>query len=667
MLETDTIASTTELTEGPLLKIDLNGAAYRDKLRGCWVGKNAGGTLGTPIEEAWGRDEPFDIWWYPELREGGLPNDDLEMQLVWLTALEQVGPNLTARDLARYWLDHIGYNWDEYGLSKTNLRLGLVPPVSGGFNNWFVDCMGCPIRSEVWACVAPGMPRLAAQYAYEDAICDHAGGESVYGELFNVAIQSAAFVVSDPRKLIDIGLSYVPEGSETAKAIRAALQAMDDGLDWKAARRKVLEATPHHVAQYSPLNMGFQVIGLLAGKDFGDALCITVNCGYDTDSSGGSIGSWWGIMAGDSNLPRKWTEPFGDAISTNESWGGVRHLSDGSTPIPSTLPEVVDRLVTAAHTVLRAKGALNESSIISVTEESLYADDSVRELWSRDPLVVRFPEAELTTSVRYDDGTPAVAPNTEAHFTTTLTNPHPDPVVATARLIVPKGWSAPEEQRVSIAPASATDVSWAVAVPGRADLENSNRLFVVVDAEGYPQEPATPVVLIGANALRITGSIAADAGADSASLLDLELAPERPSDSADSRTGEWTEISAAGNAVPAAALPKAGGVSYLQTFLRADEPIDVLLGVDSGGPVKAWLNGTELMSLDRFRPIRPSYGGSKDGYSEAHLDEGWNELLVKFVRAAGDPESECHILVSSADQLHHGLPRLGRTRFPSDV
>ena len=646
-----------------MLEIDLTSATFRDKLRGCWVGKNAGGTLGTPIEEAWGRDEPFDIWWYPELREGGLPNDDLEMQLVWLTALEQVGPGLKARDLARYWLDHIGYNWDEYGLSKTNLRLGLVPPVSGGFNNWFVDCMGCPIRSEVWACIAPGIPRLAAQYAYEDAICDHAGGESVYGELFNAAIQSAAFVVSDPRKLIDIGLSYVPKGSQTAKAVLAALRAVDEGLDWKAARRRVLEATPHHVAQFSPINMGFQVIGLLAGRDFGEALCITVNCGYDTDSSGGSIGSWWGIMAGDSNLPKKWTEPLGATISTNESWGGVRHLTDGTTPIPSTLPEIVDRLVAAAGTVLRAKGLL-DGTMIRVSEESLYADDSVRELWTRDPLVVQFPEAQLTTAIRYDR-TPAVVPGATAHVTTTLSNPHPDPIQATARIVVPTGWTAPLEQHISVPAASKADIEWLIPVPGRPVLENSNRLFMSVEVVGYPQEPATPIVLIGSAGMRITGTIPGAEGADEAALLEQKFEPEKGTNPS-ARGGNWTLISAEGNAVPAAALPEPGGVSYLQTFLYADEETNVTLGVDAGGPVKAWLNGDDLFSLNRYRPIRPSYGGSKDAYVDVPLRQGMNELLVKFARGAEGPTTECHILVSSADTLHHGLPQIGRTRFPWD-
>lgn len=163
-----------EATTAELI-LDLAGADYYDRVYGCWQGKNAGGTLGTPLEKAFGEEEPFDVWWYPELAEGGLPNDDLEMQLAWLKAAEEVGPELTARDMAGYWLDHIGYNFDEYGLSKGNLRLGLEPPVSGSHNNWFIDCMGSPIRSEIWACIAPGAPRVAARLAIQDAICDHAG------------------------------------------------------------------------------------------------------------------------------------------------------------------------------------------------------------------------------------------------------------------------------------------------------------------------------------------------------------------------------------------------------------------------------------------------------------------------------------------------------------
>ena len=123
---------------------------------------------------------------------------------------------------------------------------------------------------------------------------------------------------------------------------------------------------------------------------------------------------------------------------------------------------------------------------------------------------------------------------------------------------------------------------------------------------------------------------------------------------------------AEGNALPADALPAAGEVRYVQTFLHTEEAMDAHLGIDSGGPTKAWLNGHELFSLDRYRPIRPSYAGSKDAYADARLEAGWNELLVKLVRAADDPGFDCHLLLSTADRLHHGLPQIGRTQFPWD-
>ena len=177
--------------------------------------------------------------------------------------------------------------------------------MSGYFNNWFRDCMGSPIRSEIWACLAPGAPELAARYAYEDAIVDHAGGESVWGEMFNAALQSAAFVQSDPQVLLDIALSYIPNTSLTAKAVQTARDAHRDGVDWKTARRRVLEATPHYNSQFSPINLGFQTIGWLYGKDFGDTLCTTVNCGYDTDCTGATVGALLGILGGRAGLPAR--------------------------------------------------------------------------------------------------------------------------------------------------------------------------------------------------------------------------------------------------------------------------------------------------------------------------------------------------------------------------
>ena len=58
----------------------MNTAILYDKIYACWLGKNIGGTLGTPVE---GRMEVMDLTWYPRLDpRGALPNDDLDLQLL---------------------------------------------------------------------------------------------------------------------------------------------------------------------------------------------------------------------------------------------------------------------------------------------------------------------------------------------------------------------------------------------------------------------------------------------------------------------------------------------------------------------------------------------------------------------------------------------------------
>ena len=94
---------------------------------------------------------------------------------------------------------------------------------------------------------------------------------------------------------------------------------MKSGMDWKEARNFVWRNSYSPIAQYSPVNLGFQTIGWLYGEDFGDAICKAVNCGYDTDCTGATLGAMLGIILGRSGLPEKWVEPLSDRIATNSS------------------------------------------------------------------------------------------------------------------------------------------------------------------------------------------------------------------------------------------------------------------------------------------------------------------------------------------------------------
>lgn len=131
----------------------LNLATYKDKVHACWVGKNIGGTMGTPYE---GRREVLDVKGYTTEPNVVLPNDDLDLQLVWLHAMETIGPySLDCKRLGEFWISYITPFWNEYGLGKTNMRHGMLPPLAGDYRNNWKDSNGAWIRTEIWASLAP--------------------------------------------------------------------------------------------------------------------------------------------------------------------------------------------------------------------------------------------------------------------------------------------------------------------------------------------------------------------------------------------------------------------------------------------------------------------------------------------------------------------------------
>ena len=307
---------------------------YKDKILGCLYGKNIGGTLGAPFECYRG---VYDVTIYTQDTSKPIPNDDVDLQLVWLRAVELEKGRLDSHVLAEYWSTYISASLSEYGTGKNNFRMGIRPPLSGHLRNRNRDSNGAWIRTEIWACLAAGHPDVAVRYALEDAMVDHSG-EGVYSAIFLAAMQSAAFVESDPYKLISIGLSYIPEDCGITKGVHTVMECKEKGMDWKQARKALFQAVPgsfgmmggYYKGQIpeedvpvgengydAPSNVGIIIIGLLYGEgDFGRSICLATNCGEDTDCTAGSLGALLGIISGKSNLPEKWVKGCSDEIST---------------------------------------------------------------------------------------------------------------------------------------------------------------------------------------------------------------------------------------------------------------------------------------------------------------------------------------------------------------
>lgn len=73
---------------------------YRDKVMGCWAGKNIGGILGAPFESK--RQVNHVDFYQQDLTMGPPPNDDLDLQIVWLSAIERYGRQVNASILGEY-------------------------------------------------------------------------------------------------------------------------------------------------------------------------------------------------------------------------------------------------------------------------------------------------------------------------------------------------------------------------------------------------------------------------------------------------------------------------------------------------------------------------------------------------------------------------------------
>jgi ADP-ribosylglycohydrolase len=297
---------------------------YYKKVLGGWLGKTVGGTLGAPYE---GQKELLKLSFYNPVPQGGVPNDDLDLQLVWLDALKRHGPDLDANILAEKWLAHITYPFDEYGVAIANLKSGLTPPISGFYNNPFHDCMGSPIRSEIWAFISPGNPLKAIEYAWQDAIVDHAF-EGVWGEVFLAAVESMAFVESEAEALIEYGLAAIPGDCRVSRAVQDTIKWYHQGLPWQETRERILQYHGHHNFTDCPQNIAFIILGwLYGGGDFGKSITAAVNCGYDTDCTGATLGAILGVIAGADGIPKKWLEPIGHEIVT----GGIVGIKTPAT------------------------------------------------------------------------------------------------------------------------------------------------------------------------------------------------------------------------------------------------------------------------------------------------------------------------------------------------
>jgi hypothetical protein len=277
-----------------------------------------------------------------------LPTTDLDLQVAWVEALRRHGLPVDRGILARARSENAHVWPDEYGIAARNLTVGLLPPASGAFDNGLAAGMGGASRSELWACLAPGDPDLAARLAREDACVDHAG-EGLYAEVFLAVLESAAFAETDPDALLDRALAAIPSYSRVARAVNDTRAWWRETGDWAAIRQRVLDAHGRQNFTDVAQNLAFMVLGWLAGGgDFGRSLCTAVNCGKDAGRNGATLGALLGILD-PYRIGPEWLKPIGRDLVLSAGVVGMHPAA--------TLDEFVDQVAALALDVLRYYGS----------------------------------------------------------------------------------------------------------------------------------------------------------------------------------------------------------------------------------------------------------------------------------------------------------------------
>lgn len=324
-------------------------ADYAERVYAGVLGKIIGVYLGRPIE-GWSYDMimdqfgPVNYYIHDQL---GMPlvvtDDDISGTFTFVRAMEdyQFSKSLSAKEIGRTWLNYIIEErtilwWGGMGNSTEHtayLRLkdGVDGPDSGSIalNGQVVaEQIGSQIFIDGWALISPGNPEQAAYLAREASLVSH-DGEAVNGAVLLAAMEAQAFVESDMEKLLDVGMSFIPQDSLIYNLVGDIREWHASDADWQATR--VLIEQKYGYDKYGGNchmvpNHALVIHALLHGEnDFQKSLMIVNTCGWDTDCNSGNVGCLLGIKNGlagiDSSGP-DWREPIADRIYLPTADGG---------------------------------------------------------------------------------------------------------------------------------------------------------------------------------------------------------------------------------------------------------------------------------------------------------------------------------------------------------
>ncbi len=317
---------------------------YLERVYAGWLGKIIGVRYGAPIE-GWTFDQIRRSYGtlsgYVADYETFAADDDTNGPMFFLRAIDDYGLDATTEQMGLTWLNYAPYEhgfywWGRYGISTEhtaylNLRAGIMAPRSGSIEQngaAVAEQIGGQIFIDTWGLIAPGNPRLAADYAGKMASVSH-GGNGIYGGQFMAACIAQAFVEQDMQNVIEAGLSVIPADCEYRRMADAVI-AFHQGhqANWEEAFHYVQANFGYdrypgncHIIP----NSAVIILSLLYGAgDFDRALNICNMCGWDTDCNVANVGTIMGVMLGIQGInDDRWRAPVNDFLAASSVMGSM--------------------------------------------------------------------------------------------------------------------------------------------------------------------------------------------------------------------------------------------------------------------------------------------------------------------------------------------------------
>ena len=304
--------------------------ALQDKIKGGWAGKIIGVSYGEPTEfRARGRIYDGELFWTPDRVQNALFQDDLYVQMSFLSVIEQHGLDAPVEKFAEA-MSIANYNlWCANAAARKNFFENVMPPLSGhpDYNLW-ADAIDFQIDADFIGFMCPAMNRTLGAY------CDKIGriisyGDGLYGGIFIAAMYSFAFYNDRVSDIIDYALHTIPEQSQYAQCIRDAIELHmlypeDWTLAWAELDRKwgncdmSLAFDSYNID--AKLNGAFVVLGLLYGEnDFAKTMEISIRCGQDSDCNPATAAAVLGVKNGYEAIPDIWKSGIPEMADKNFS------------------------------------------------------------------------------------------------------------------------------------------------------------------------------------------------------------------------------------------------------------------------------------------------------------------------------------------------------------